>query len=101
MVDGGIATDVPIIRTKLKPRKPSERIIKIKLRNLVFDKDGCGSKQDKPVNLEQFIYELEWDKTLAVCYVFFDTWNLVFQAFCNVCPLLTCLYSCCVVNGVV
>ena len=54
MVDCGITTNVPIIHTKLKPRKPSERIIKIKLRNPIFDKDKSGFTQDKPViNLEQ------------------------------------------------
>lgn len=33
-------------------RKPSERIIKMKLKKPVYDEDGGGSSNDKPVNID-------------------------------------------------
>lgn len=35
-----------------RKRKISERIVKIKLKKAVYDKDGRGSSIKKPVNLE-------------------------------------------------
>ncbi|KAI3724416.1 hypothetical protein L2E82_36191 [Cichorium intybus] len=50
--DQGHVVDAPVIHKKLKPRRPSERILKNKLKNPVFDKDGGGSTNDNPVDLE-------------------------------------------------
>lgn len=37
---------------KMKKRKPSERIIKSKLKKAVYDKDGSGSSISQPLELE-------------------------------------------------
>ncbi|KAI3782267.1 hypothetical protein L2E82_12307 [Cichorium intybus] len=50
--DQGHVVDAPVIHKKLKVRRPSERILKNKLKNPVFDKDGGGSTNDNPVDLE-------------------------------------------------
>ncbi|KAI3674450.1 hypothetical protein L2E82_52274 [Cichorium intybus] len=50
--DQGHVVDAPIIHKKIRARRPSERILKNKLKNPVFDKDGGGSTNDNPVDLE-------------------------------------------------
>ncbi|KAI3517252.1 hypothetical protein L1887_16465 [Cichorium endivia] len=50
--DQGHVVDVPVIHKKLKPRRPSERILKNKLKNPVFDKDGGGSTNENTVDFE-------------------------------------------------
>lgn len=55
--DGGLADDEgngtkqPHLAVKRR-RKPSERILKKKLKNVVFDKDGGGMSAANPVSLE-------------------------------------------------
>ncbi|CAH1452235.1 unnamed protein product [Lactuca virosa] len=51
--DGNVADDEGhLIVPKIRKRKPSERITKLKLKKAVFDKDGGGSTCSNPVNLE-------------------------------------------------
>ncbi|KAI3514967.1 hypothetical protein L1887_13715 [Cichorium endivia] len=52
MVDNqGHMLDVPISHKELKPRRLYERILKNKLKNLVFDKDGGDSTNDHTMDL--------------------------------------------------
>lgn len=44
--------EVVVKGPKIKKRRPSERIMKQKLKKAVFDKDGRGASSDYPVDLE-------------------------------------------------
>ncbi|CAH1421942.1 unnamed protein product [Lactuca virosa] len=46
--------NLPNLSTKPvhRKRKPSERILKLKLKKTVYDKDGSGSSATKPVKLD-------------------------------------------------
>nr|KAJ0223078.1 hypothetical protein LSAT_V11C200057480 [Lactuca sativa] len=49
-----IVNNLPNLSTKTvhRKRKPSERILKLKLKKIVYDKDGGGSSATKPVKLD-------------------------------------------------